>query len=52
LNAFVGGRLLGDDAVSFHARQSRIATVELVFAAQRDMAEKISLLQFPSAARE
>lgn len=47
LNAFVGGRLLGN-AVSFHARQSRIATVELVFAAQHDMAEKISLLQFPA----
>ena len=46
MNAFVGGRSLGP-AESLHARQSRIATVELVFAAQRDMAEKISLIQFP-----
>jgi NAD kinase len=46
LAAFVGGRPLGP-ATSLYARQSRIATVELVFAAQRDMAEKISLLQFP-----
>lgn len=47
LHAYVGGRDLGP-AVTFHARQSRIATVELVFSAQRDMAEKISLLQFPT----
>ena len=46
LNAFVGGRALGP-AVRLYARQSRIAPGELVFAAQRDMAEKISLLQFP-----
>jgi NAD kinase len=44
--AFVGGRPLGQ-AIEFSARQSRIATVELVFAAQRDMAEKIALIQFP-----
>ncbi|MES2569923.1 MAG: NAD(+)/NADH kinase [Verrucomicrobiota bacterium] len=47
LNAFVGGYPLGP-VTSFHARESRIASVELVFAAQRDMAEKISLIQFPS----
>lgn len=47
LAAFVGGRPLGD-ATAFHARQSRIATVELVFSAQRDMAEKISMMQFPT----
>jgi len=46
LNAYVGGRSLGP-AVSLHARHSRIATVEMVFAAQRDMAEKISAIQFP-----
>jgi len=46
LEAFVGGRSLGP-AIFFSARQSRIATVELVFAAQRDMAEKIALIQFP-----
>jgi NAD+ kinase len=46
LNAFVGGVPLGS-VISFQARQSRIATVELVFAAQRDMAEKIALIQFP-----
>ena len=48
LHAFVGGRPLGP-VVTFSARQSRIATVELVFAAQRDMAEKIALIQFPQA---
>ena len=47
LNGFVGGVPLGSISV-FHARQSRIATVEIVFAAQRDMAEKIASLQFPS----
>jgi NAD kinase len=47
LRAFVGGRSLGP-VVSLCARQSRIATVELVFAAQRDMAEKIALIQFPA----
>jgi NAD kinase len=47
LRAFVGGRALGP-VVSLSARQSRIATVELVFAAQRDMAEKIALIQFPA----
>lgn len=47
LNGFVGGVPLGPVSV-FHARQSRIATVELVFAAQRDMAEKIARLQFPT----
>lgn len=47
LHAFVGGVPLGPVS-HFHARQSRIATVELVFAAQRDMAEKISHLQFAS----
>ena len=47
MNAFVGGRELGP-AVSLSARQSRIATVELVFAGQRDMAEKISRIQFPT----
>ena len=47
LNGFVGGVSLGPVSV-FHARQSRIATVEIVFAAQRDMAEKIANLQFPS----
>jgi NAD kinase len=47
LSAFVGGKPLGP-AVRFHARLSRIATVELIFSARRDMAEKISLLQFPS----
>ncbi len=47
LNAFVGGSSLGS-VISMQARQSRIATVELVFAAQRDMAEKIALIQFPS----
>lgn len=46
LNAYVGGRPLGP-AVTFRARPSRIATVEMVFAAQRDMAEKISTIQFP-----
>jgi NAD kinase len=47
LEAFVGGRPLGP-AVCLSARQSRIATVELVFAAQRDMAEKIAMIQFPA----
>jgi NAD+ kinase len=47
LQAFVGGRPLGP-TVSFTARQSRIATVELVFAAQHDMAEKIARIQFPA----
>lgn len=47
LNGFVGGVPLGSVS-TFHARQSRIATVELVFAAQRDMAEKIARLQFPT----
>jgi len=47
LTAYVGGRSLGH-AVKFHARPSRTATVELVFSARRDMAEKISLLQFPT----
>jgi len=46
VEAYVGGRLLGQ-AIEFSARQSRIATVELVFAAQRDMAEKIAMIQFP-----
>ncbi len=46
LQAFVGGRPLGP-VISFSARQSRIATVELVFAVQRDMAEKIAMIQFP-----
>ena len=45
LNAYVGGRDLGR-AINFHARQSRIATAELVFSNQRDMAEKIANLQF------
>jgi NAD kinase len=48
LNGYVGGRPLGQ-VVSFHARPSRTATVELVFAAQRDMAEKISMIQFASS---
>lgn len=49
LMAFVGGRPLGSegsDVITFHARQSRIATVEVVFEAQHDMAEKISMIQF------
>jgi NAD kinase len=46
IQTFVGGRPLGP-TVCFNARQSRIATVELVFAAQRDMAEKIAMIQFP-----
>jgi len=46
ISAYVGGRPLGQVA-AMHARQSRIATVELVFAADRDMAEKISRIQFP-----
>jgi NAD kinase len=47
LTAFVGGRSLGP-VTKFHARMSRIATVELVFSARRDMAEKISRIQFPT----
>lgn len=46
LAAYVGGRPLGP-AVTFHARQSRIATTEVVFAGQHDMAEKIANMQFP-----
>ena len=49
MNAFVGGKPLGP-TITLHARSSRIATVELVFNAQRDMAEKISLIQFPQNA--
>jgi NAD kinase len=48
LNAFVDGRDIGE-TVSFSARQSRIAPVELAFAARHDMAEKISRIQFPVA---
>ncbi len=46
ITAYVGGRSLGP-VTALHARQSRIATVEMVFAADRDMAEKISRIQFP-----
>jgi NAD kinase len=46
IGAYVDGRDLGR-AVSFHARQSRIATVELVFSSSHDMAEKIARIQFP-----
>ncbi len=48
ISAYVGGRPLGE-VNALHARQSRIATVELAFAADRDMAEKISRIQFPPA---
>jgi NAD kinase len=47
LGGFVDGRDLGD-TVSFMARQSRIAPVEIAFAARHDMAEKISRIQFPA----
>lgn len=44
--AFVDGRSLGE-VVTFRARQSRIATVELAFTRTHDMAEKIARIQFP-----
>jgi NAD+ kinase len=47
LAAFVDGRPMGP-AVAFNVRQSRIATVELGFAIQHDMSEKISRVQFPA----
>jgi NAD kinase len=47
LVAFVDGRSLGP-SVGFCARLSRIATVEMVFAAHHDMAEKIARIQFPA----
>ena len=46
LHAYVDGQQMGK-VTSMRVRLSRIATVELVFAAQRDMAEKIALIQFP-----
>jgi NAD+ kinase len=52
LGAFVAGQRIGGDVVSFHARQSRIATVEIVFSSRHDMAEKIAMMQFPSTAEE
>jgi NAD+ kinase len=45
--SFVDGRSLGP-ATGFHARLSRIATIELVFASRHDMAEKIARIQFPA----
>lgn len=46
LRAYVGGVDHGE-AVALTARQSRIATAELVFEHDRDMAAKITAIQFP-----
>ncbi len=48
ISAFIGGRPLGQ-VESFHARLSRIATVELIFSPERDMAEKVAQIQFAAA---
>ena len=45
-NAFVSGQAYGE-VTRMRIRMSRIATVELAFHAQRDMAEKIAAVQFP-----
>jgi len=45
-NAFVGGQAYGEVS-RMRVRMSRIATAELAFRAQRDMAEKIAAVQFP-----
>src|SRR4051812_39138058 len=47
LVSFSDGRPLGP-TVSMQARLSRIANVEIVFAAHHDMAEKIARIQFPA----
>lgn len=45
-NAFVGGHPFGE-VTRMRIRMSRIATTELAFRAERDMAEKIAAVQFP-----
>lgn len=45
-NAFVGGHPFGE-VNRMRIRMSRIATTELAFHAERDMAEKIAAVQFP-----
>ncbi|MDB6172942.1 MAG: kinase [Chthoniobacteraceae bacterium] len=47
LCAFIDGRAVGP-VTTFYARQSRVATIEIAFAARHDMAEKIARIQFPS----